>query len=1045
MLTAFFASCQQDAIESPETTFKGNGFYLKPYVKNVETGVETRSIVDPEAGETDVKKLYLLFFEYTNSGEGEFIEAMEVENPVMSANNAIDFRNTGLNSGTDYSILAFANIGVTGKAYLSEDYDTLDEFLGSFDGMTESEAMERLMHVTGATGNNETDDTHAIKASELIMSASATKEGDVSTLEIALTRGVSRIDSELTSSARTNYNIVSVSVWNGAKTTPLAYVRTDAPQVMERFYGMKYAGDGVDVAKGGLYAFENFVAEPKMGDKRTTCAIIGLKPMTTDAHRINGTDATMYYRVNINRTGGSQNLKRNYVYNISVSSVREAGYNSEDEAYKGADNRLGYEINNWGVDTDGTVLTDGTHILGLPFRKVVLSPDGEMIRRPIFTSGPESTPPAVISQSVLPAGLSAGLSGKELTISATPLGATETERRGSIEIHYGGLRGTIDIIQSASEDQFLELNKSNMLVALAQGPDEVPGGRIVVTSSGPWVAKIYNNGVGGNPGFSFKAGGAEQTVLYKEGATNGNNGSNEIAVFTTGTNPDNIDRYAFVIVSLIDDESINRSLPLRQLGIADISINPKEYETTGIKFTRDGTPVGLPNAQPGNPFVITVAPGTDEDGNLNSWTAVFDDEPTASTFFKIVDSHGTEESVRVSAIGENTTGMPYSANLKISNGGSTKTIKVTQEGAPVEVSQAGSLGIVPALGTTSTATAVQFRVSLAGAGAGTTYTAEIVSSSHAGHEAFFINSSGQTSTTLSATDLSGTFFVGFPRVHFPNVDVTHTAVVRVTVTGASPLEFTVSQEQLHRKNINLLDGRSDKNFGSLGDDGYYFKTYNTSLTNSFGAGNPIKSSPVAYSATYSGGSISSGFNYLHAGSRKDTWELAAFATLNSWRLESNGVIVYVQDRQTHNSTKGLSNALLSAVGISGVPNDKKLMCSLGNTNNRVMKYITEDGPFGAVSSFSWQLDIRNVLVTGHNGVPVVVASNGQPVIVVDPANSFVFIGECEIFNGTTSNNIKLMQNLQAFILMSAQYGKHFLDIFTDDSIPYPFSPTFVYP
>ena len=59
-------------------------------------------------------------------------------------------------------------------------------------------------------------------------------------------------------------------------------------------------------------------------------------------------------------------------------------------------------------------------------------------------------------------GISVGLSGKTLTVSATMLSNVKDQRSGIIELSFGNLKATIDIVQLEGGDLYLKLNPKSI-------------------------------------------------------------------------------------------------------------------------------------------------------------------------------------------------------------------------------------------------------------------------------------------------------------------------------------------------------------------------------------------------------------------------------------------------------------------------------------------------------------------------------------------------------------------------------------------------------
>ena len=177
------------------------------------------------------------------------------------------------------------------------------------------------------------------------------------------------------------------------------------------------------------------------------------------------------------------------MYKLTVNSVKKEGYATELEAYKGALTSLSYSINYWDMDSHGTVQFDGDNILAIPSKKVLFTPNGDSYDLGIFTFG-EGT--LSVSKKVLDNGLSATLNGKTLTVSATALDNVKDRRSGIVELSFGNLKATIDVVQLEGGDLYLELNPKT--ISHFGNTAGVAASPIAVKSSGEWSASILSPG-----------------------------------------------------------------------------------------------------------------------------------------------------------------------------------------------------------------------------------------------------------------------------------------------------------------------------------------------------------------------------------------------------------------------------------------------------------------------------------------------------------------------------------------------------------------------
>lgn len=1004
LLLLLFASCQQEV--DNDGTYIGKGFSLKVIVDELETGVKTRASIPSATGEKTVNSLYLVFFEYKADGSGLYQGYYKVPSPSgMTSDVAITAFTDGIyNSSMDYSILAFANLEASGgnNGYV----DNITDFLEDIKDKTEKSVINSTLAIVSGVGTDEDDDSRAISSGNLLMSGSTSKLSSQTTSTVNLRRGVSRFDVE-NKSART---LVSVSIWGAASTGTVWEGRAIAPEHLQRFYGIK--GITGTTVSGGLYSFENTVIEPTLGDKETTCLIIGL----------NDGSKTTYYRANIHPADEGQSLQRNYCYKITILSADGDGTDTEYEAWTQAKNQLNVTVNAWNLDDNGMILTDGTNTLGIPVKRIRLDSRGDIREYSIYTVG---TGTLQITKSDLPAGITAEIVGNVLRVTGTALTAAEEIRRGNIEISFAGLRGSVDIIQEPSNDKVLSLDR---VVVANFGPIGRYGmteGPLTVTASSAWTAEIINTyDDAGNPGFSFYPSGDPVTKLKSVTNPYGD----KLQIYTTGDNPyiNGEERSGFIIVSLDEDpENYSIAVPLIQDKMPTFEILPVVSE---IRFNPDGTPSNTSIAN-GEIYEFTV-------NSSEEWTVALDggddtsfklDKPTAKRFV-------------IKAKGANA-GTQLSTTIKVANTDNTKVqeIKVYQEAGSIKVTVTGQ---VPTAGGTTTL--------MVDVPAGLAWTAELEGQWYDSHKAF-ISTENNTSTTGTGP---GSFTVGFGKLYYPYTNVTPVVKVKVTLTSLANVYQVVEVMQIPFKPtaMQVLDVRTSS-WGSLGT-GSAFTGYPRLLNSTalFGPNGKVKSPAISIktsSSSTSHTSISEDYRYLHAGGRPEQYTTSTFSAIETWRLANDGIVVFVCDDR--NSKPFQSGTTLGILGYSqgsavSTPRIKTDLLTSGSTvQKNIMKYLLQDGPFGVVNnaaSLNFTHDGVSNTVTGYptNAVPVIVnrSNPDRAVLVIDPDNRLVYLGEAQMFDSgysasLSSDKDRFLANLLAYVVNAAQKGSMFTNAFKNDT------------
>ncbi|MDL2319979.1 hypothetical protein LJC45_02465 [Alistipes sp. OttesenSCG-928-B03] len=1050
-------SCQQNAIDGidPGRTGTKDGMRITVTAEKINTGAEeaTRATVDAASGETNINSLYLLFFDYEEDGSGRFVKSEKIENPTMNMQRAVSF--SGINVSSAYTILALANF----ENYMND----FDAFMGALDGKTERAVLEQTaLAIEGEPGNDEDSDSQVVASDDLPMSVRLVKEADLTDVTVNLVRGVSRFD--VYNNPKNMYDLVSASIWNAAKTTAgWKDVSGATPDRTERFYGVKQArnenSEGVyeelPNIVGGLYSFESFVGAPEQDDKKTTCLIIGLVPRSNAPEYDDADpDKVHYYRVNVHPVDLAQSLKRNYVYKVTIRGVSGEGYGSEGDAWKGTESRLVVNINNWDLDDEGIIQTNGTSTLAIPVKRVRLNPDGDEREYSIFTMGP-----GVLSMSEvdLPAGIGVTLdpNTKTLKILATEMDPGEAERKGSVTINFAGMSGTITIIQNESSDKFLDLNRYNLPAFPSFGISGISdGGYLVVNSSGPWTAKIYNvsNNTSGdtNDRFSFNAG-TNQATLSRDGdgSTGGNGGSNEIRIYSRVDNDKTEVRYSFVTISLASDPDINRTLILMQKEKTELAVTPL---ATSISFDPIGKPLGTaagntPSA--GSPLTFQVNPGsTDVEGTPTSyrWKAELSGDDAQYFEIVMIDGSSVTQGANVQGVGSfevrakgaanparpgdygNYLGRTLNAKVTVThlsvdgaNPGATVEMALTQQPAGLEVTTGNKIVSVKG------GYADDISISVP---AGMTWSAEVISNSTSGsewdyHTAYILDSDNSRKTKVENKSTTVKLRVGFDKIYYPMVGITPQAEVRIWVhqigagEGALAETVTISQNALVARDISIVNAKTaSASYASLDESYDYFRAYARLLKNGnlFGPSGIVKTNNSVsgaisnVTANLAAATISPTANYLHNGSRPNEYSTNWYARTLSWwqNTDTDGVSVWANDRSNASPAYSSTSSILNKAGLvyvapSGDPNPLN-----AGYAHRFMDYLLNgDGPFGSPTntSLSYYNDGASSAMSTSSlrpdyQIPVIMnnsTSSGKAILVVDVKNRIVCIGECQMF------------------------------------------------
>lgn len=914
-------------------------FRLQLSVDPIGTGVNgapitTRATVPAVEGEENIDELTLLFFEYSTSQTGRFVAEYTIDAPDTSA--PIDLEigyglGEALSHTANYAILACANFTTP-----------INPSLPSLAGKTEAQVVDEII-LDYKQGYGSKD--------RLPMSGRTTKMANQETIDLHLIRSVARLD--VINEVDEYYELMDVHISNSVYYTRLW--STDPIDEEDQTYEESMPIGGVVVnggVTGGLYVFENFVGDPVTDLDKTTALIVRL--LVKDGAPVGTPGESYFYRIDLRPQESAQNIMRNNIYVASIERVLEKGYNSEPLACTNPPRGLDYTINNWSVDDEGMVVTDGQSTMAIPSKFVRFGAAGGSREYTLFTVGPGTLS---IVRNNLPSGLSAVITGNKLTVSATAYDGYE-DRSGTIELGYGGLRATVTVIQSINETQYLELDKSELEPWNSDGTDAVtPANRITVSASGLWTARIYNTSADeNNPGFSFADGSVDVEMSGEPGGT--------LDIYATGANPLNDFRQGFMIVTLDDDEEYSRVVVLTQNAKGAIRITP---DYSALPFDAVGNASGVIGMDPVQPqYRIDIAPGRDNPGDpLREWDYLLTGPDAAMFAVTRVDDPYAPYLI-VSAIGEDPAypglnlGAAKNATLKIglSIGGTLDPdaieLPITQEPlAAFAVENVGRLETVPTAGservtkvwpvgdlkhdryshmvTAGHVDVVEYGVELHPA-LNYKVTMTLLNNTddetlaYREHPGYFVDENGRkmTETTLN---LGGdeTVRVGFDKIYYPMVHWSETAgsddnnrpTVKLTFTvpaipTLTPIEVTVEQDPLVAEPLDFIMGTYVANaaagYGSFGTVpsgimlDFAQSMYNQNL---FGPNGTVKmpntpTSALTWAVVHlwpESYPVNPARNYVHAAAFDNEgarWTDEAFKAVEAWRTsdDTHGIVLF---------------------------------------------------------------------------------------------------------------------------------------------------------
>jgi hypothetical protein len=521
--------------------------------------------------------------------------------------------------------------------------------------------------------------------------------------------------------------------------------------------------------------------------------------------------------------------------------------------------------------------------------------------------------------------------------------------------------------------------------------------------------------------------------------------------------------------------------------------DPDRKTTATATFNGAGTGIVTEIADNSDEFIIG-SPLTDDKIDPWYSILVAEGSTDDTSYFEIVEGdtspagefyERTKHKVKVAAKGRNLSGRNYQAILRAQVDPETYVdIHLVQQ--PLE------WHLPTPLPSAFAAVGGESDPLILDAPSGMHYTVEIESLNGAvNHFAYLIDPDAPTQkySKLLAEDVSKPFIVGFPKLIYPNLLGPVSAVVKVTmVESGESKTFTILQNAPTQKAVNLLNvglnwgGVSDATNKSTftynpdtnpgtdvddGNDGWYgwycgawARHFHTQSNFGNAATSEVKitTKTTGLASAGDGNFVSvwdnvKDFTTIIHFTRPGEYTTSDWNTANStiWNwitgageyADNEGVLVVnaeasdgteltTQFDGTHVPGRmGLSGGYLSTHG-----------WKLSTAENRVMDYLTKTGPFGEHTSTmnqTWTSELTSnyfdisSIEEMNSAVPVLVGTGehaAKSSLMIDPERRIVARSDSEMLR----NNGEMLgfgQNLQAWIINTAQYGTHFSDYFWD--------------
>lgn len=1057
-----FASCLHDTDpELGKNGASGKALKLNFSVQGMGAGL-TRSSVNPEAGEEVANSLYLLFFDPSSDRSGEYkgyypVAAPLIMNTDIELGNLSDY---GISPSAAYKVMAVANLDQY-TPYLGSI--SIDEWLNTLSGKTESNVYHQMRaFLTAGQG---------VAADQLLMTGEADKSTDpLGTIKLTLTRGLVRFD--VVNSANNTYDLVSVSIWNAFPEVSIfggGVIDYSNTSRIRKFYGLDNTAH-TDIY-GGLYSFPNQVANPGEKDDKTTCLIVGLAPV--------GGGNTTYHRVNISAEESMQDLKRNNVYRLTIRSVGGDGAGSEEEAYTGGINNLHFQINYWNLDDDGLIKQNGEVILAIPTKRIKFGAEAEERTYDIFAfGGPAGEQIAISTNFEGDAGnnITVTKHGNSITVNARALTNAGDERQGTITVSYAGLSATIAIFQSGVANKFLRVTTPGgvSIPSFAPYSGSIMDGQIAVEASDAWTAKVYC--LGSTPYFGIV--GAVDPSVINSSALTGN-----FQVQTIATNDDTAPRQAFILISLDSDETnYNTALVLTQRAQGGISLSPM---LTQINWDGSGN-LTIPGGISATEFRLQVLPTQDITGYL-PWTATLID---GNKGFEIVTQQSdlntlSDNFVVVKASGASTGALQTDVlRVQLDGNGPHVDVALRQENFNLSITPNTFPEISVKGGGSNAVSVVSNGTSLRWSA---TISTNAVNGTLTDHAAILVDAVDGT-TILGTGDankyaLGQQFKVTFPKVLYGNhlkgkISATVTVKLWNGTTEVRTTSFTIDQSELRPNNVNIANyhgSGSSPNYGNLyGNSSHYsagWRTFlSTLLTTSISNQAPAYPAapttpltrlyspntsvlPTSRATTFP---VPTNVTYVHASQANAIPNASNPAdpqgAIENWRSADKGVL-FIGNQSTYSSSVQLFWPIRKLGWTSpGNANNSAAETVRSGSDKKIRDFIFNKGPFGPVGNdgtlefyidgYSLSVDISR----NNTGTAVAIIGNDtRASIVIDPVSRVIFIGDDQMFGrGATSiasadrvytdlrnSKSRLLANLIAYTILTAQYGSHFSDLLVD--------------
>ncbi len=354
------------------------------------------------------------------------------------------------------------------------------------------------------------------------------------------------------------------------------------------------------------------------------------------------------------------------------------------------------------------------------------------------------------------------------------------------------------------------------------------------------------------------------------------------------------------------------------------------------------------------------------------------------------------------------------------------------------------------------------------------------------HRGYLLDATDRPVSSVDGQPGTATLRVGFDKLYYPILNSSPRVRIEIDVDGHSDMTQTivVAQDALPSMTgpLNVIDMYSSS-YGSVSTASYLtrYTEYLKSIR-LFGISGVVHTTgAVSITSTGTGtasipASIDPSYRYVHIGGNPtNSYTQQRHDVINNyWNQWGNDrVFVYAIEQRTDGVFANAATAstrrttVLSDLGVryrqpDGTGYVSKITTDPAERNTAVLRYLTQDGPFGGTPTFANFVYYNDGTSSGVDrqslpptAVPIIYDSRGVTggcvMLFFDPANGVVYWGDGQLFDvGSpayrTANLLadfvnspnrdeysSFLGNVLAYIVNCAQYGSSFADLFIADS------------